>query len=519
MKFQNSRSFYKSIFDSMPDGLAYCQMIFDAKGAPIDFIYLLVNNNFYELTGLKKVVGKKVTELIPGIRVDNPEVFDIYGRVSLSQEPEQFEIYVKGLAKWEVVSVYSPQKGYFVAIFKDVSEQKLIKKNLEDTNIAAMNVLEDLNAEKSKVEVSRAKEKAILLSIGDGLIATDEKGSIIIINETAEMLLMEKSGEVVGKNFFEVINMENEKGTAIPFDDNPISKALATSTITTTAAGLTYYYVRKDKTKFPVSVTVAPVVFEDKIIGAIEVFRDITEEKEIDKAKTEFVSLASHQLRTPLTAISWYTEMILSGDVGNVTFEQKKYLEEIYQGNHRMIALVNTLLDVSRLELGTLMVETKPTDVVTLARSVLDEQKQKIEEKKLIVVDDFSKDIPLFSTDANLLRMVFQNLLSNSINYSPREGRIDFSISLKDNNTIFIKVSDTGYGIPKNQQDKIFTKLFRADNARERDTNGTGLGLYIVKSVVENAGGKIWFESEEKKGSTFYITLPLLGAKKKENSP
>jgi len=386
MTSQTPETFYKSLFENMTDGLAYCQMIFDAQENPVDWMYIKVNKNFEKLTGLKNAEGKKVSKLIPGIGASNPELFKIYGQVSLTGKPERFEIYVAPLSRWFLVSVFSPQKNFFVALFQNITDRKQIEKNLNDAKIAARNVLDDLNSEKSKLETAMAKEKAILMSIGDGLIATDEKGNIIFINKVAENLLGIKNQEISGKSFFESIVIENEKGVSVPLEKRPISMALATGT-TTTTTGSTYYYVRKDKTKFPASITVTPVILTGKVIGAIEVFHDITKEREIDKAKTEFISLASHQLRTPLTAISWYTEMILNGDVGQVVTGQKKYLEEIYQGNNRMIDLVNTLLNISRLELGTFMVESKPTDVVAIARSVLDEQKPKIENKKLVVIN------------------------------------------------------------------------------------------------------------------------------------
>ena len=119
--------------------------------------------------------------------------------------------------------------------------------------------------------------------------------------------------------------------------------------------------------------------------------------------------------------------------------------------------------------------------------------------------------------DPKHLRMVLQNLLSNAVKYTPEDGKIELSISLADKENVLLKISDTGYGIPKHQQDKIFTKLFRADNVRDKDTDGTGLGLYIVKSIVENSGGRVWFKSsgeEENKGTVFYVTLPLDGVKK-----
>jgi signal transduction histidine kinase len=260
---------------------------------------------------------------------------------------------------------------------------------------------------------------------------------------------------------------------------------------------------------------VAPVILNAKIVGAVEVFRDITKEKEIDKAKTEFVSLASHQLRTPLSTVNWYSEMLLTGDVGEVTADQKKYLEEIYNGNQRMVDLVNTLLDVSRIEMGTFLVEPKPTNIVNLAQSVIDEQKLQIDEKEIRLSTVFEKNIPVIQTDPKLLRMVIQNLLSNSVKYTPNAGRVEVSLFLDTQKNVILKMSDTGYGIPKNQQDKIFTKLFRADNIIGKDTEGTGLGLYIAKSIVEQAGGKIYFDSKENKGTTFYVTLPL--GKKRKN--
>jgi signal transduction histidine kinase len=243
-----------------------------------------------------------------------------------------------------------------------------------------------------------------------------------------------------------------------------------------------------------------------KVYGSVQ---DITEFKKMDQAKTEFVSLVSHQLRTPLTAINWYTEMILGGDTGPIMPAQKKYLEEIYRGNHRMIELVNTILDVSRIELGTFKMEFVNVDVIQIVQAALLEQQPLIDRKKLKITKKFSDNIPGFLSDPKFLHMIFQNLLANAVEYTPAGGSVSLEICLSSAGLLFIKISDTGCGIPKNQEDRIFTKLFRADNVRARDTDGTGLGLYIVKSVVESLGGRIWFDSEENKGTAFYVTLPL----------
>lgn len=420
------------------------------------------------------------------------------------------------------IQVKEESSSYVAELEKNIALQKeeLNRRveELDNVRRATFNLLEDLEKERERLSESKAKDEAILASIGDGLIVADKEGKIIYINKASESLLGKRREDLVGKSFFESIPLEDEKGELIPEEKRPVSITLSTgATTVSTVASPSYYFVRNDKTKFPVAITATPIMLDGKIAGAIEIFRDITEEREIDKAKNEFVSLASHQLRTPLTAISWYTEMILRGDVGEVVPGQKSYLQEIYQGNQRMIELVNTLLDVSRIDLGTLVLEPKEIKVTELADSVLKEQTPKIEEKKLVVTKKFSEDIPTFFFDPKFLRMVLQNLLSNSVEYTPPEGKIEFLISLdeKDKNNLFIKVSDTGYGIPHSQRDKIFTKLFRADNARDKDTTGTGLGLYLIKSIVENAGGKIWFESEENHGTSFYVTLPLENNKKK----
>jgi len=363
------------------------------------------------------------------------------------------------------------------------------------------------------LEEIRSKNEAILTSIGDGLVVVDKEGKIVYINKSFEEMLGWKAQEIIGKSMVEVVPREDVNGIKVLFEERILTQVLAGQKF---VADFTnpFCYVRKNKSSFPASSIMAPVVLRGKIVGAVEVFRDITKEKEIDKAKTEFVSLASHQLRTPLSTVSWYSEMLLAGDAGEVTVDQKKYLEEIYHGNQRMVDLVNTLLDVSRIEMGTFMVEPKPTDIVRLAESVIDEQKLQISEKKLKFSPSFGGDIPLMRADPKLLRMVIQNLLSNAVKYTPDGGKIEMSIFMENKKNVLLTVEDAGYGIPKNQQDKIFTKLFRADNVIGKDTEGTGLGLYIAKSIVEQAKGKISFDSIENKGTTFYVSLPIEGVKK-----
>lgn len=241
-------------------------------------------------------------------------------------------------------------------------------------------------------------------------------------------------------------------------------------------------------------------------VGLATLF-DISQEKELDKAKTGFVSLASHQLRTPAATTKWFLDMLLSGDLGTLNEKQADYLKRIGKVNENMIELVETLLNVSRVEIGTLAIDTKDTDVAKIVESVLFELSNQIEQRRLNIVKRYGGNLTNIKTDPKLLRIVIHNILSNSVKYTRDSGTV--SITLKESSgEKSIIVSDTGIGIPESAQDKIFNKLFRADNARKLDeSEGTGLGLYLVKSIVEALGGSIDFVSEENKGSTFSIKL------------
>lgn len=388
---------------------------------------------------------------------------------------------------------------------------------------AVLNVLEDLEIsnqvlkEKTKQMQENADillhknavDAAILESIGDAIMVANSFGRVTFVNRAFETLTGWTATEVVGKEIIDVLPIEDEHGSTDHFLSRILAEVLSGREFSTDLSK-PYYNVRKDGTRFPASARVTPVRLKGKVIGLVKTFRDITREMDIDKTKTEFVSLASHQLRTPLSAINWYTEMLLSGDVGPITEGQEKYLLEVQRGNQRMISLVNALLNVTRMSLGTFVLEPEMIDFTALIRSVVAEQQPDIDKKQLQVSTRFAPYIPIIESDAKLLRMVIQNLISNAIKYTAENGQIELTLGLDAGGThILFSVIDTGYGIPERQQAQIFTRLFRADNVRATDTEGTGLGLYIVKAVIENSGGRVWFESQENIGSAFHIELPI----------
>lgn len=391
-------------------------------------------------------------------------------------------------------------------------------------NRAILNILEDLEISNRRLEKKTALlaetaetllqknafDTAILESIGDGIIVTDSRGLITFVNRAFVNMTGWSAASVAGTDIQVILPIENSVGIREDILPNVIMAVLG-GTHYTSDTSKPYFYVRKDGTRFPASSVITPVRLHGEVVGLVTSFRDITKEMDIDRAKTEFVSLASHQLRSPLSAINWYTEMLLSGDVGTLTEGQEKYLSEVYKGNQRMLTLVNALLNVTRMSLGTFILEPEPVEIISLLTEVMAEQQPDIDTQQLHVTTTIDLPIFTFEFDAKLLRMVLQNLVSNAIKYTPAGGEIGLYLELdQQRRNVLFTITDTGYGIPLKQHPHIFTRLFRADNVRTQDIEGTGLGLYIVKTIIENSGGRIWFESEENVGSVFYVSLPLL---------
>lgn len=468
----------------------------------VTFLVIFVIVSVYISSG----ISKNIVRLKKGAQAIEEGNLDI--KVSINSKDEVGDL-SRSFDKM-AQAVKDSRKEIDLKVQEQTKEIKEKQKDLEDQQKAVLNILEDVELEKSKTE-------ALLSGIGEGVIATDINAKIIFINNAATDILGWKSEEVIGKSIYDILYIFDEKGKKIAEDLRPFHLALELNQKVFARAQDGYYYTKKNGEKFPVAVSVTPVVSGGKLIGAINVFSDITHEKQVDKAKTEFVSLASHQLRTPLSTINWYSEMLLAGDAGKINKKQKKFLEEIYAGNKRMVELVNALLNVSRLELGTLSVEPVDSDLVALAKQTIGDVLPQMKEKKQKFTEDYDSNLPKINVDPKLMNVIFQNLLSNSMKYTPEKGEISLEIK-NDKNGILIKVQDTGYGIPEDAKTKIFEKLYRADNVKEKDANGSGLGLYLVKFIIEQSGGKIWFDSQINKGTTFYVLIPFSGMRKKEGT-
>lgn len=404
-------------------------------------------------------------------------------------------------------------------INKKVKELVEANVNLEETKVAMLNLIEDARLLGEELRKERDRVNAIITSMGEGLIVVDKEGRITYSNPAAGKLLGVSQDKIKGQYIDKIIPLyaKPEGKEVISLPDRPITKAIRTGKVVISTIADDFYFESSSGRRFAVMIVATPFLFGGKeIFGAVTIFRDITAEKQLDDAKTSFISVSSHQLRTPLTSIRWFSEMLMAGDAGPITPEQKHFVERIYEGTDRMIALVNLFLQIARVEAGRVKIEPMPIDFKVVTQGVLATLKTFFDEKEQkVVIRSEPEKLPLIPMDQEIIWQVIQNLLTNANRYSPPKSEISVSI-VKKGEVLEYSVKNEGIGIPKNQQSRIFQKFFRAENALKYVPTGSGLGLSLVKLLVEGWSGKIWFESEENKGATFYFTVPVAGTKAKE---
>lgn len=365
----------------------------------------------------------------------------------------------------------------------------------------------------SAIEQEKANIEALFSSIGEGVIATDVQGKIIRVNQAAVDILGRTKEDLLGKWFPEVMIAIRPDGSVMDNIERPITKAIVSGQ--TITERLTY--LTEHGRTVPVTVTVSPVLIDGKPSGAIEVFRDITVEIQRDTLKTDFISIASHQLRTPLSAISLYAQMLSDGMAGPLNEQQQSFVDTTLAATKRMNDLITTLLNITRIEAGSISIDPRHVDLDPLIKALLNEFAPEAAGKPVeLQYGPVATDLSLVC-DALLIREVIANLLSNAIKYTPGGGRVRIG-ARPEGRSILITIEDTGYGIPQASQQYIFTKFFRADNIIAQDVSGTGLGLYLTKTIVENLQGDLWFESAEGEGTTFFLKLPVAGIARKSGS-
>ena len=380
-----------------------------------------------------------------------------------------------------------------------------------ETRAALLNILEDLTAAKDLIEEVRAYDEALVSSIADGIIALDTSGRVTRMNVAAEKMLGVSARDAIGKDMYDIAHLVDESGVLVPREERHFLRTLKGETISDNV----HWYKRSDGTMFAVSIRAAPVT-DGFLRGVVQVFRDVTAERQLDRAKSEFVSLASHQLRAPLNALNWYTELVLTDTEHPLSAQQREYITDIRQTNKRMTDLIDAFLNVSRLEMGVFPNRPESVTLMPLIKNILEVFSEQIRSRRLTVNDTYDNGAGVVTIDPRLFSLIVQNLISNAVKYTHAGGTITIHVG-GSNTQILLTVTDTGIGIPADQQSRIFQKLFRADNAQAMEPEGTGLGLYIASTIAAQAGGSVSFKSTQDAGSTFSVVLPL-GVTKKTDS-
>lgn len=360
--------------------------------------------------------------------------------------------------------------------------------------------------DKIKTETELKQARAVISFMGDGLLLVDKHLKVILANEAAGVLLRKAPKELNGKKLSAVFRLV-ELGQKLPLNKLLKEKIIEGHDIIRFGVDKKIKCLNADSKPFPVSFTVSPF-WTDDLTGLIIVFRDGTREQELEDSKDNFISITSHQLRTPLTTIRWNAEML--NDELDENTQRKEFAEQIYKGALRLNETVNLILSLSRSERGRAPDKIDVVSLAKLAGEVIENLKSSINPKKLEVDIHVSKGIADFVFPVGKLRVVLSNIVLNAASYTKSGGKIEISFRKNSRaNEIICAVEDNGIGIPKDKQNKIFQKFFRAPNALRAMPDGSGLGLVLSKALVESWHGKIWFESKENKGTVFYFSIPL----------
>lgn len=353
---------------------------------------------------------------------------------------------------------------------------------------------QNINEERKILEEERKKIWAVMDSFPDGILIFDEYNRISFINFRAEV-------------FFDVVGHE-----VLKKDILSLTQFVKIQPLVSILGGGIRKISREEitiKDGLILEVNVLPIMVEGKKTGNLVALHDITQAKLTEKIKSEFVTVAAHQLRTPASATKWITRMLLDGDLGELAYEQRKAVEKAYIANDKMINLVKELLNVAQIEEGKYLSDRTLTDITAMILAIVRGYEDNIKEKEIsIKIQKPEEDLPKLMLDREKMKIAINDLFDNALRYTPKGGKINISVSQKEKE-IEVKISDNGYGIPKNEQKKVFSKFFRGSNIMKKETEGTGLGLFIAKNIIEAHGGDIWFESEENKGSIFGFTLPI----------
>jgi NtrC-family two-component system sensor histidine kinase KinB len=337
--------------------------------------------------------------------------------------------------------------------------------------------------------------KMSLEKLPQGIIILDEKKRIVFFNQKAQEMLNLKE-DFLFREIDEIKEIEELKPISDIFEKEIFK-----------------IFGKEIKIKEDLILRLSAIDLKEnqEEEGFLIFFSDITREVSLERLKKEFIALAAHQLRTPISAVQWGVSKILEEKMGPLNQTQKSYLEEILQTIQRLVKIIDDLLHTTKIEEGRILEKTKKFSLEAIIDYVVSLLGSEITKKKInLEIKKPTPSLPQIQMDVEKIKLVIQNLLDNAIKYTKEHGKIIISLEEKGGKEILFSIKDNGIGISEKDRGRIFTKFFRAENAQKVEPSGSGLGLYVAKNIIEAHGGKIWFESKEGKGATFYFTLPMI---------
>ncbi len=484
---------FRILFENMLSGFAYCRILVDENNQPVDFVYLEINEAFEKLTGLRKenVVGRKVTEAIPGIKEANPELFDIYGKVASTGEPIGFEIFFKPLEIWLCISVYSPEKGYFVAVFENITDRKKAEQFI-----------------RTQAEVTKnMAEGAYIVGLHDVIIRW--------ANSKFENMFGYEPGEMIGKHA-SIVNA--------PIDLTPSEKA---DEIMQTIRRTGEWHgrvnnIKKDGTPFWCYASVSTFTHSEHGEVLLAVHTDITEQKKAEEERQELERKAqvtdrlasvgemasgiAHEINNPLTGVVGFSELLMEKDLPE---DIREDVGIICDGSQRVAGIVKRLLTFARQHKP----ERSYTDINEIIESTLALRAYSLKTGNIEISTSLEAELPWTMADAGQLQQVFMNIIVNAeTEMKQAHGRGKLTIKTEQiDNTIRISFADDGPGIAKENIGKVFDPFFTTKEVGE----GTGLGLSLSYGIIAEHKGVLYVKSTPGKGATFIIELPIV-AKEEE---
>jgi len=353
---------------------------------------------------------------------------------------------------------------------------------------------------------------AILSSIADGVVLADERGYIVVASDAARNVLRLADQELVKQPVSALFeNCPDEAQQAVRQAMAQVAVHTQDSQSDEPTLVMMTCGERIVEASFTAMLDKGSREGGSQFAGTVIVLRDVTVEQEVAQAKTDFVSFVSHELRTPMTSIKGYTDLLLKGAVGKLSDQQQHFLGVVRSNVDRMADLVSDLLDISRIEAGRLMLSFEAVDVAQVVYEVSESVAETVKQRGLTLQIDVSPGLPQIRADRNRVIQALLNFVSNAYRYTPAGGTIRVSAHAVSD-MVQVDVTDTGIGIPQEEQKRIFERYYRVDHPTVRQQAGTGLGLPIAKSLIEMHGGKLWLRSKVDQGSTFSFTLPIADA-------